>query len=71
MDEDKQTLTRFLSEELETACSHCRGSGTVAASGSNKTVTCYNCDGRGHFPTDAGERILALLSHNLKLSMCG
>lgn len=39
---------------LETVCDNCDGAG------------CVGCDGRGYFPTEAGEAILNLIRHNAR-----
>ena len=43
--------------ELETVCEHCRG----------KWSDCHRCGGSGYIPTEFGERVLALLRHNINL----
>lgn len=50
--------------ELETLCECCRGRGTRRDAGED--VRCALCNGAGYEPTPFGERVLALLRHNLK-----
>jgi DnaJ-class molecular chaperone len=47
--------------KLEEKCENCDGSGRSYGD------DCPGCHGTGYVPTDAGERILALLRHQLHI----
>jgi Tryptophan RNA-binding attenuator protein inhibitory protein len=48
--------------ELEQECRACMGSGVCVCD--QGRVRCRQCDGAGFLPTEAGERVLALMRHN-------
>ena len=45
---------------LEEACGACEGSGSFYMEG-----PCESCCGSGYVPTEAGEKLLALVRHNM------
>ena len=56
----------IIDNDLETICPICGGTG-----GSEMRYDkwrCHNCNGAGYIPTALGERILALVRHNFKLT---
>ncbi len=52
---------------LEVVCTRCRGRGAFD-SRRGESEDCYDCSGSGYIPTDAGEAVLALIRHNLRVS---
>jgi DnaJ-class molecular chaperone len=50
---------------LEQLCYHCDGLG-LYDDGSGARDRCTACGGSGYIATESGERILALMRHNLK-----
>jgi DnaJ-class molecular chaperone len=50
---------------LEVPCEKCKGRGWYSYGGGQKEP-CPVCDGAGYEPTAFGDRILALMRHNLK-----
>ena len=49
---------------LETKCPDCRGVGGRPEGG--EWFRCWDCGGAGYVPTPLGERVLALMRHNLR-----
>lgn len=52
--------------DLEEKCPCCHGEGRLAVDTGNGWWTCGECNGAGFVPNAIGERILALMRHNLK-----
>lgn len=52
---------------LEIVCDKCNGDGGEYFHDGESSY-CYKCNGAGYVPTKAGEDILALVLHNLKLT---
>jgi DnaJ-class molecular chaperone len=46
---------------LETVCPACKGIGSFYMEG-----PCESCCGSGYVPTEAGEKLLALVRHNIR-----
>jgi hypothetical protein len=51
--------------ELEVVCKECRGEGGSKWAG--EWSECSFCDGAGYIPTEFGQKVLALVRHNLRL----
>ena len=49
--------------ELESVCAFCHGAG--GHDGLRGRVRCMNCKGAGHVPTNFGEKVIAIMRHNL------
>ena len=52
---------------LEVVCSRCSGKGGHYEC--DRWISCHFCQGAGHIPTEFGERVLALIRHNLQLDL--
>jgi DnaJ-class molecular chaperone len=52
--------------ELERVCPRCRGAGGEKRDYDNVWDTCVQCGGSGYLVTAMGERVIALIEHNLK-----
>jgi DnaJ-class molecular chaperone len=48
---------------LESQCPSCGGRGGV--DDIDGRITCMTCRGRGFIPTETGEKVLALIRHNI------
>jgi hypothetical protein len=53
--------------ELETLCSACEGDPDYNGNPSGPWRPCGSCGGAGHIPTEFGEKVLALIRHNILL----
>ncbi|MGO8752943.1 MAG: hypothetical protein ACLQNE_43935 [Thermoguttaceae bacterium] len=60
----ENTIERTL-KALETKCSMCGGDGIDIYDPSGR-LPCGLCNGAGFVPTERGETILSLISHNLR-----
>lgn len=70
MNQNEENLTQEISLPiLEVVCDRCRGEGGYQEY--SGWVDCCYCGGAGYIPTDAGEKILALIRHNIKLNSGG
>lgn len=54
--------------ELEVKCDRCNGDGGESMR-DGSVVYCTKCNGAKYIPTECGIEILALLMHNIKLSI--
>lgn len=56
--------------ELECVCSVCNGNkGSHTGEEESGWSDCYNCNGSGYVPTEAGKRILDLMRHNSRVKV--
>ena len=51
-------------DSLETTCTRCEGTGGETERG--VWQNCYECNGSGYVPTELGQKIVALMRHNIK-----
>jgi hypothetical protein len=54
---------------LETICPYCEGKGGEEPMYESGWDVCWNCMGAGYIPTKYGNKVLALLRHNLRSIM--
>jgi len=52
--------------ELERVCPRCKGAGGEKRDYDNVWDECVQCGGSGYLVTAMGERVIALIEHNLK-----
>jgi DnaJ-class molecular chaperone len=57
---------RRTSFELERSCPRCAGAGGEKRDYDNVWDKCVQCGGSGYLTTAMGERVIALVEHNLK-----
>jgi DnaJ-class molecular chaperone len=49
---------------LEVICPDCNGEGGFSDNPPHDFTRCFECDGAGYVPTEAGKKVLALMRHN-------
>jgi len=67
MSEERKVESLADLPELEAVCNQCDGSGEVGEVGTYQTFDCSECGGAGFIPTEFGEKVLALVQHNLRI----
>jgi DnaJ-class molecular chaperone len=69
MSEEQKDVKRLADlPELEVRCERCEGRGEEDEVGTFRTYDCPECGGAGFVPTEFGQKVLAIVRHNLRIT---
>ena len=68
MSEQKEEIGLVSLPDLETICPECEADGDYNDNACGPWCPCGSCGGAGHIPTEFGEKVLALIRHNICLN---